>query len=411
MAENIATVDGPSTGSDRGQRYKCPFCEATYPDEVLARVHVSRSEDGAHRNRNGFMPETGIELVDERGKAIEVIEGRKRPDRETDPLDLSVFPDEFDRAKRHVLGIAAEEPNASYTEIHERAGAVLAEHDLEPVSYGTVRRWVKAFYRPQLAGRDAEGSDEGGSEGDVEALGDLTPKQQAVVIAHLDDPGASIRELADRAGCSTAYPSKVLDTAGPTVRRLTDRLESGESLEGVLRRDLTESERERLARDDLLGERFFDEVGANGAASSDVQDDTATDGPVNSPAASIMSATPEDGAPTYEPGETEASGDGGASPGSADREESSNPEGETPGERRPSEPGIEAVTAPAEGSGNPADAEAVPRTDVEALRERVRLLRRIAEREYDADPDDRRAGIQLALASEFERELNGLLED
>ena len=49
------------------EHYRCEHCGTVYDHELLTRVHITRSDDEAHRNHSGLMPECEIEVVDASG--------------------------------------------------------------------------------------------------------------------------------------------------------------------------------------------------------------------------------------------------------------------------------------------------------------------------------------------------------
>lgn len=396
--------------------YACPFCETTYDNELLTRVHITRSADDLHKNHDGFMPETQIKVTDPDGTKLDELQ--RRPDElNTNELERADLPDEFDERKQRVLLIGAYRPNADYTELHERATAVLEEHDLEPVSYGTIRRWIREFYMPKAHVATAEAQ----SGDNSESLSELTNKQQAIVIARLADPDASQSELADRAGTSATYPNTVLDRASGLIDQLSERLSAGELLDEIVQENLSREDIERLAQEDLLGKEFFagdleSVIAEPGDRSADV-----TDGPVNDANARVLSASPPEFA-ELKAGQQENQSENAASkPKSPARNGDSSPATTFEStETAPTEEkedsngsGVE-DESPAEPStaASPAipDSEVVPKKDVEAIRDRIRFVRRVAEREVgEEDQPKPRARTQLALAREVEDELDRVL--
>lgn len=444
------SVENPPLTEQRQDRsdvecYRCPDCDATYEHELLTRIHITRSDDEAHKNHDGLMPETAIEALDADGAVVERI--TRRPDemdvRSLEPVDL---PEAFDERKRRVLLIAAYHPYVeSFADLHERATAVLEQRGLEPVSYGTVRRWVREFFMPQQTTEAAEETD---PEAPVtaadpdETLDDLTAKQQAVVIHHLADPDASLGEIADRVGCSQTYPSHVYERAGDIIDRLQVKLDDDSSLDELLTESLADETISSLHEDGFLDGLEVDVEDTDGSQDEDTETAPAEpvqDGPTTGSVANTMSASPyetvaEEPTPVDE-AETDAADvatkDDGEESGPPTADADVEPENEADSAAPPETDGQ--TGQPADDEGSPrvptgassgvvvsrnenADAAAhgdtamVPKTDIKAVADRVRFLRRVAEREAGTEEEvDGRLRTQLAVTKELEAELEQLL--
>lgn len=405
MMSETARVDKSDPDEQSIAQYECPFCEASYATELLARVHVTRSDDDAHKNYDGFMPETQIEAVDEAGSTVESIE--RRPDEHnTSELERADLPDDFDERKQRVLLIGAYRSNADYAEVHDRATAAFEENDLEPVSYGTVRRWLRDFYEPQLETVEADDAEAEAS------LAELTPKQQAVVLARLDEPEASYSQLAERAGCSVAYPSSVLEQYEGLVETISSRLESGETIREIAEAELPADDLQRLREDDLLGREFFDEEhdlsGTDGETGI-------TDGPVTGQAAHIMSASPADGATAeIETANTESADSGEDQPDAIESESVDSTADATSAESTATGSDVteeESASAQSPDTQPRKDhEETVPAAEVEQIQDRISFISRVAEQELESNENER-ARTQLALAREVETQLEQVLAD
>ena len=130
--------------------YRCPHCDASYADERLARVHITRADDPTHHHRNGLMPEEEIEVVDDNGQIVAT--RSKRPeDVDLSEVSMRDFPTDLTTKRKHALVVATRHPEIDNrreltTMVHER----LADNSWEtsPPSHQTVRRALDEFYHP-----------------------------------------------------------------------------------------------------------------------------------------------------------------------------------------------------------------------------------------------------------------------
>lgn len=388
-------------------RFECQLCETSYVDELFTRVHITRSDDEVHKNHDGFMPETEINAVDTDGKQVGRL-SRRPEELNTVELERRDLPDEFGVRKQRVLLIAAYRPQADYAEVHKRATDVFTESGLEQVSYGTVRRWLRAFYEPQSVAADES------EHAATASLTELTHKQQAVVLARVRDLEASYRQLAERAGCSVAYPSSVLEQYEGLIETLSARLEGSQTVSEIAESELPENDLHRLAEDDLLGSDFFGEA-IDSTETNDESDHGQLDRPVTGSSARIMTASPTDVSAT----ETGSAGSAGAksendqngpsgSLGVDANADSTQADSEANGldvtEKEP------ARTPSALPPGKEVQDGMIPVADIEKVRDRLRFLRRVAEQELESGANER-ARTQLALAREVETELDQVLMD
>lgn len=210
--------------------YRCPYCPAEYPTEMLTRVHVSYAGDERHEGRNGMTPEVEPVECDASGEAVGTaftLAGQLN----LHGLSLSEIPAEyrgrtFDERERRALLVAA--LNASrrlaVTELQDRVTAHLDEHDRDPLSTRELRDLCEYVFEPY---DDAE--TEAGDEGEIAtaetALRDLTPRQQALVVAHIASPDAPWPDLATAVGTAASYPKQVIETRADLVARLRVRAE------------------------------------------------------------------------------------------------------------------------------------------------------------------------------------------
>lgn len=226
---NSDHTDEPADESSTTDKYTygCPYCGETYSNELHTRVHVTRSTDSSHLNHNGMMPETEIKQLDD-GDVVDTISRRPR---DIDPSELTIddYPDSLPGHHKHTLLIAARNPHENtYTKLAETANQRLTQHDIEAVSYSTIRRVIRSFYGPQVD------SSEHSESAEQEQLTDLTAKQQALVIARLMHSEASLVSLASKVDCAESYPPQVMSRAAPIISRLNSKIEEGNAPQDVI---------------------------------------------------------------------------------------------------------------------------------------------------------------------------------
>ena len=277
------------------------MCKQEYSNEILTRVHITRCGDDDHRNYNGFMPETTIECVDADGEIIEEIS--KHPtDINVNSVGMDDLPDEFDERKKRVLLVATYHPDIdSFTELHELSSGVLEEHELEPVTYNTVRRWIREFYLPESEDTEPPEGDVTDATTNEKSLDDFTPKQQNILITRLAKPEAPNTAIAEYADCSIPYVGQVLTNAKTVVETYSNRLKAGESLSELLQSELADETLDRLTEDSLLEvldiELVIDE---QESPPEEIGETPATELSTTSRYANIMSASPTE-QPASEP--------------------------------------------------------------------------------------------------------------
>ena len=237
-------------GNSDGHEYRCPHCETTYSDERLTRVHITRADDTTHRHRHGFMPEEEIEVI---GADGEMIDTQSRRPEEVDLSDISidVFPEGLSDKRAHTLVVATQHPETDnrrkLTEM-VREQIENSDYDVSPPSHQTVRRAIDDFYYPH-------DSDNESSEVENETLADLTPIQQAIVVAKLVLPDESNTDIADRIGCARSYPGQIQDRKGHVLKRLQAQVNQEDGLTVVLADEFTAD-----ALVTLLDEGFLSEI-------------------------------------------------------------------------------------------------------------------------------------------------------
>jgi hypothetical protein len=136
-------------------------------------------------------------------------------------------------------------------------------------------------------------------------LANLTPKQQAIIIASLEHPDDPAVKIATRVGAAQSYPSQVVDNHGDVLNALRDDLDTGDSVVDVIERELTDQEIANLVEQGLLDrvdtrltEGYRSNAGCDGEESTVNQSaDDGCDKPVDRPVTSqrpFMFAGPYD---------------------------------------------------------------------------------------------------------------------
>ena len=217
------------------EHYRCPHCGTVYDNELITRVHVTRADDDQHANRNGLMPECEIEVVDDDGT---VIDHRTRHPDEVDPSTLTRddFPGDMTSKRTDAVLVAAHHPDVTTrTELTALIEEELADTDRDPPADWTVRRALDAFYHPHESSMPTD-----------ESFSEIPVLQQAVIIANLTLPEASIAEVADRVGCAASYPPQVMERRQYLADAFSDRQAEGETLAAIVRDELPATHLEEL---------------------------------------------------------------------------------------------------------------------------------------------------------------------
>ena len=266
------TSDANAADVDRERiEYECPHCGARYDNETLARIHITRSDDEAHGDRDGLVPGETISIVDDDGSDL----GTSEIDAEQqDVQELSVddIPDDYKQQHQQIILVGAQNPyEPSYTALEGEVRETLTEQGFDTPSYSTIRRVIREFFRPQEGTTSEEASDEMASE---ELLGDLTTKQQSIVIAHVANPEEDNSEIADRVGAARSYPGKVYSRAQSVVERLQSKIESGEQVEHVILQEMSETDLQGLYDDEYVNKLGVDLLGVLAENGDEVDIDT-----------------------------------------------------------------------------------------------------------------------------------------
>jgi len=392
-------TDESSRVNRTAHSYRCPYCQAEYPTEMLARVHVSYATDSVHEGHDGMTPEVEPVECDGDGDPVGTaftLAGQLN----LHGLSLSDIPAThggraFDERERRALLVAAFNANRSLseTELRDRVAAHLAGRDLDPLPARDIRALCDHVFDP---GADGETTDDTGRPEITPAetrLRDLTPLQQAVLVAHLGHPDCDPTELATRVGTARSYPAQVIEGRPDLVARLRSRLERT-SLEQLVAERLPEEDLTEIREEGLL-ETFDIDLSAvreqkhrhrELAGGSGVADDRTTGvsdppevGTDSGDETNRQSKSSDDPVPTH----------GGAHQGGDTGEE---PTGE-----RPTTTG-----APAAPGAN--EQKTVPRAEVEAVREQVAFDLAVVEQEMElTDPTPQQVRTKAYLEQILER--------
>jgi hypothetical protein len=439
--------DGHGKG---GGHYRCPYCGAEYPTEMLARVHVTYADDDAHEGRDGMTPEVEPVECDASGDPVGTaftLAGQLN----LHGLSLSDIPHaydgrEFDERERRALLVAAFDADSDrpVTELQDRVTAHLAERDLDPLSTRDLRELCEHVFRPVEADETAGGEhDADGTELRTAEtrLRNLTPLQQAIVLAHLACPDSDRTDLATRVGTARSYPTQVIDARPDLVARLRSRLEQtslerlvaervpGEDLaeireEGYLDAfdiDLAAARERKRRRNDPGGPVPEDSddaglpAGDTTAATPGDSDDAGPPAGDTTPSAPDSDDTAsgrrvvrgEDTADERAPGETSAVPADAAAPFGPDGAEDDGHERTSDGDS----PDAGGDPDGHEGPGRAGDSreavsggETVPRAEVEAVREQVAFDLAVVEQEMElADPTPQQVRTKAYLEQILER--------
>lgn len=386
--ETTSSTEDSSLNSEDGTVFQCPFCESTYDHEILTRVHITRLNDDAHRNYDGLMPETPVEIDSPEYDDLDRV---TRQPEEIDLKSMTVdhLPDDLSPREKRIILIAVYNPYVEkYTELHDRVSGVFDERGLEPVSYNKVRQTILDFFGPFDQNVDSPDSAK-------EQYEKMTDKQQLVIDAYLEDPSASQSKIAEQAGVSRTYPSQIFSK----YDALIDELEAAHD-----EQDLSDTDADAATADEPADSTAESDDGASTEEqTSDESSSSETDGPVNTSVSKIMSASPYD-----EPSEQDST------PDRSSAEVESASEASTSDETTSQEPAAAAERespTPDEEEATQSDADAIPREDVLQLKERISFLRRVSERQTGEQTSSAGGRGQLAVAKEVEAELERLLAD
>lgn len=193
--------------------FRCPHCGETFSREPLVRAHIALATDTGHRNRNGFMPEDVIEVVE----GDDVVDERSGDGKQQVDLTTADLPDGLSEPEKHIIKTVVLNVNVdSYRELAKRANATLTANGLETFSEGHMTRKIKdLFVLP--------------TESEERTVEDLTKKQRRVLEQYAANPDATMTSIAKSANVAVSYPSHVIDQYG----HLAERIESSDTVSAV----------------------------------------------------------------------------------------------------------------------------------------------------------------------------------
>lgn len=456
MTATHEEIQQDQTGTDSKLSFRCGHCGATYDNELLTRIHIIRSEDNAHLNLTDTMEETKIEALNEDGDVVEEIDPMKN-NVNFQSLEVDDLPDDLnERHKRIVLAGAYNPYEDNYSKITDEADDLLEADGYDTLSYSTVRRVVREFFRPQEEGNDPQAT-EGDEEGTAkeQTLADLTPKQQTILISKYLHPEESKSQWAKRAdGAAKSYPGQVEKKAVGVDERLEQKIEQEgkspvqailedlkiEDIEELQAQAATEEFDPDMEREDCNGLYIDIDFESVLEAAREEGDADVFDLGVDEQQ-KAMSASPFDDSGTdAEPAEAETTETWGSADSATTTSTAQSTEGEAGGQQSLAEAGEpdttdspETTTSPGEAEAEPEVAseetetesvaeetaaeaetadqpattgETVPRQKVESLLDKVNFARRVTEKEGQAEQDDRQAVLE-EVEDEIESILSG----
>lgn len=257
MSSAPPTTADAELSADTGS-YQCPYCEARYPHETIARVHVLRSNDDSHVNHNGLMPDVDIIKVDASGNPVDTIT-RKTQVKPND-VDAEDLPDRFSDPEKRILMTAIYNPHTdTYTDLQKRANSILDFHGYDPVSYNKVRETLQGYLEarekpPQhqsngvntsmpeateTTADDESATQNVASTGDVPSLGEvkhqlqqLEDTQREIIIEWVGQKDPKKTHIADldHVDVSQSYPGKVIEKYGYLIEDLETALEAEDDI-------------------------------------------------------------------------------------------------------------------------------------------------------------------------------------
>jgi len=406
-------------GKGNEQGYECPFCGVTYRTEIFTRVHITRSDDDAHKNHNGLMPETKIPVLDSTGVQIDAMRKRLKDIDIQNALTREHVPSDLSVREQYVILTAAHYPYVKkYSDLHDLVNETIEEQGLEQVPYEFVRRTTQDFFEPQLSTGDDDGDPQ---QEEGRSFRDLTCKQQAIIAAHLDDPDASNTKIADRVGSSVPYISQVYERAETILPSMKTELDEGHSLAEVVEQRIENPDDQifEKLRDIGVFDDEEDSKGDSTPSNKSTPDASINDAPITR-SAYVMSASPSGSQPDFDTPAPPTHHDDSVPEADSSREPtelSTSTTGDVPEQPHPGND-EQLVTEETESDSSedgihpPNGREVVSTEAVQQIKDRIRFFRRVYERESNTDnvPSDK-VKSQLALIREVEHELERLLND
>lgn len=364
--------------------FECPYCDITYQNETLARVHITRTDDADHANRDGLMPETEIiARHTDTGDYIDTITRRPR-NINVQAITRDDLPDALtDRHAEIVLAATWNPYEDDYTNLETEALEQFELHGLDDLSYSTIRRVTRRFYRD---GTTTDQTPNMTSNTQPETLTDGTAKQQAVIISHLTHPDNSDARIAERIGTAQSYPSQIYDRFDDVLARLDTKIKNGTELTTTIVDDLDRADLDELKEQDLLRDTDADintliEAYEHRHGN---RDDTGN-----------ADQTFDFGVSEYDSMEASPYDDNGQP----------NADDTTPGTDGHDNTDTDTTADTSDGDQSP-----IPRDAVETLRKRVVFERRLGERVEARHGNDGQA-FRIAFAELIEEELDAILDE
>lgn len=342
------TQEMQSRTDDSTAVFECPYCNASYTHEILTRAHISFVDDDSHINRNGFMPETDTIEEVTNGDVIGTHEAKAQITIQS-ALSTEDIPErhagrELSQSERLGLYYATLncQQDYTYTELEQKINSGLEVLGLPTLAYRKVRELLQWFYKipkqsekitvqtqQQDMSKNQNQSEASGEQDDKEraeanieraddTLSDLTPLQQAIILAYaqteVHGPDMTYKAIAESLDCGTSYPTRLFGEYEDLRDRITSRVAGGESVESVMTSELTEGDLHTMLDDGLFDDFEIDmdevmrrkmkqegDIDSGGGATADESSSsggTATNGSVTGSDARPLSASPESDIPT-----------------------------------------------------------------------------------------------------------------
>lgn len=228
------TIDGTGEGDAWDGVYRCPFCPFEEAREEIVRAHICYETEGKHKNRNGFLDQINVQILDDDGDVIGDVDSPLTtrdiggPRIADEPIDRSLIPDgvrEGSKAER-ILFEAITNPGASPSALAKRVAEDPGDVTKSDASYAST------VIRTHLKTPDEDDDDDTDARRmDHKGFYDLTEKQRRIIIAKVADPSPSrsISDVQSAAGGDMAYSTtrSALKNYDNIVRHLNAKLEAG----------------------------------------------------------------------------------------------------------------------------------------------------------------------------------------
>ncbi len=235
--------------------FKCGWCGFAHPEERTVRTHITREDEGKHKNKNAFLDDVFVQACDDDGEVIGDMESPK-----TMSLSEGITDEYLPRAVNtdtktaKILKQAIETPQMSEREIAEEVYgedptqsnisyvySILNQYlSQEAVEEGNVASDTGSGDQPlytttrrgMTADPDADMATDTLGQRGGKSYEDLKPKQQVLINEHVrnevDDLDRPMTVIEDLAGVSTGYGSRVVDKYPEIVDTREEQYENGE---------------------------------------------------------------------------------------------------------------------------------------------------------------------------------------